>query len=131
MKLAIVFRQLKTKCGSICACIASTCVPASSESWSCAESWSPSAPRSSTSASLPAARASERCGAGDAFSARAERSIGLVHLTEAVLAEVRARYGEPATLEWTGEISEREHALATYDPARMHDVTLFITNGSR
>ena len=54
-----------------------------------------------------------------------------MHLTEAVLAEVRARYGEPATLEWTGEISEREHALATYDPARMHDVTLFITNGSR
>jgi 8-oxo-dGTP pyrophosphatase MutT (NUDIX family) len=49
-----------------------------------------------------------------------------VHLTEARLAELRARYGEPALLEWTGEITAREHALATYDPRRMHDVTLFI-----
>ena len=29
-------------------------------------------------------------------------------------------------LEWDGEITEREHALATYNPARTHDVTLFI-----
>jgi ADP-ribose pyrophosphatase YjhB (NUDIX family) len=45
------------------------------------------------------------------------------------LAPVRERYGEPILLEWEGEISEREHALATYDPKRMHDVTLFILNG--
>ncbi len=54
-----------------------------------------------------------------------------MHLTEAVLAELRARYGEPAELEWRGEISEHEHALATYDPERMHDVTLFVMNGNR
>jgi ADP-ribose pyrophosphatase YjhB (NUDIX family) len=54
-----------------------------------------------------------------------------VHVDEAVIAPLRARYGEPATLEWKGEISEREHALATYDPLRMHDVTLFIFNSDR
>ena len=54
-----------------------------------------------------------------------------MHLTEAVLAPLRERYGEPARLEWEGEISEREHALATYNPKRMHDVTLFILNGER
>jgi ADP-ribose pyrophosphatase YjhB (NUDIX family) len=54
-----------------------------------------------------------------------------MHLTEAVLAPVRERYGEPTRLEWEGEISEREHALATYNPRRMHDVTLFILNGER
>jgi ADP-ribose pyrophosphatase YjhB (NUDIX family) len=54
-----------------------------------------------------------------------------MHVDEAVLAPLRARFGEPATLEWEGEISEREHALATYDPRRMHDVTLFIFNGDR
>jgi ADP-ribose pyrophosphatase YjhB (NUDIX family) len=54
-----------------------------------------------------------------------------VHVTEAVLAPLRERFGEPALLEWESEISEREHALATYDPQRMHDVTLFILNGER
>jgi ADP-ribose pyrophosphatase YjhB (NUDIX family) len=54
-----------------------------------------------------------------------------VHLTEAILAPLRDRYGEPARLEWEGEIDEREHALATYNPKRMHDVTLFILNGER
>ncbi len=54
-----------------------------------------------------------------------------MHLTEAVLAPLRERYGEPALIEWTGAISEQEHALATYDPKRMHDVTLFILNGER
>jgi ADP-ribose pyrophosphatase YjhB (NUDIX family) len=54
-----------------------------------------------------------------------------VHVDEAVLAPLRERFGEPATLEWEGEISEREHALATYNPRRMHDVTLFIFNGER
>jgi 8-oxo-dGTP pyrophosphatase MutT (NUDIX family) len=49
-----------------------------------------------------------------------------VHLTDELLAPVRARYGEPAVLDWEGEISGREHALATYNPERMHDVTLLI-----
>jgi 8-oxo-dGTP pyrophosphatase MutT (NUDIX family) len=49
-----------------------------------------------------------------------------VHVTEEILAPLRDRYGEPAMLEWSGDISEREHALATYNPARLHDVTLFI-----
>jgi ADP-ribose pyrophosphatase YjhB (NUDIX family) len=54
-----------------------------------------------------------------------------VHLTDAVLAPIRARYGEPDVLQWAGAISEREYRVATYDPARLHDVTLFITNGAR
>jgi ADP-ribose pyrophosphatase YjhB (NUDIX family) len=54
----------------------------------------------------------------------------IVHVTEEVLAPLRARYGEPAVLEWTGEISRREHALATYNPVRRHDVTLFILDAS-
>jgi ADP-ribose pyrophosphatase YjhB (NUDIX family) len=54
-----------------------------------------------------------------------------VHVTEAVLEPLRKRYGKPALLEWRGDISEREHALATYNPKRMHDVTLFILNGER
>jgi 8-oxo-dGTP pyrophosphatase MutT (NUDIX family) len=52
-----------------------------------------------------------------------------MHLTDEILAPIRARYGEPDVLEWEGEISEREHGLATYNPARLHDVTLFILNG--
>ena len=54
-----------------------------------------------------------------------------MHVDEAVLAPLRDRFGEPATLAWEGEISEREHSLATYDPRRMHDVTLFIFSGER
>jgi ADP-ribose pyrophosphatase YjhB (NUDIX family) len=54
-----------------------------------------------------------------------------VHVDEAILAPLRARFGEPLTFSWHGDISEYEHALATYDPERMHDVTLFITNGER
>jgi len=54
-----------------------------------------------------------------------------VHVTEAVLAPMRERYGEPALLEWESEIDAREHSLATYNPKRMHDVTLFILNGER
>jgi ADP-ribose pyrophosphatase YjhB (NUDIX family) len=54
-----------------------------------------------------------------------------VHLTDEVLAPLRKRFGEPPRLEWEGEIDEREHALATYNPKRMHDVTLFILNGER
>jgi 8-oxo-dGTP pyrophosphatase MutT (NUDIX family) len=54
-----------------------------------------------------------------------------MHLTEEILAPIRERYGEPAILEWQGEISELEYNLATYDPKRMHDVTLFILSGER
>jgi 8-oxo-dGTP pyrophosphatase MutT (NUDIX family) len=54
-----------------------------------------------------------------------------MHLTEEILAPIRARYGEPAVLEWAGEISEREYGIATYDPRRVHDVTLFILNRER
>jgi 8-oxo-dGTP pyrophosphatase MutT (NUDIX family) len=54
-----------------------------------------------------------------------------VHVTEEILAPLRARYGEPMRLVWEGEISEREHRLATFDPERSHDVTLFITNRDR
>jgi 8-oxo-dGTP pyrophosphatase MutT (NUDIX family) len=54
-----------------------------------------------------------------------------VHVDEAVLAPLRKRFGEPVQLEWEGEISEREHSLATYNPNRAHDVTLFILNGER
>ena len=54
-----------------------------------------------------------------------------MHLTEEILVPIRARYGEPAILEWEGDISEVEYERATYDPTRMHDVTLFILNGNR
>jgi 8-oxo-dGTP pyrophosphatase MutT (NUDIX family) len=54
-----------------------------------------------------------------------------MHLTEEVLAPIRARYGEPSVLEWSGEISEREWNVATYDPGRTHDVTLFILYDER
>lgn len=48
-----------------------------------------------------------------------------------MLAPLRERFGEPVVLRWKGDVSEAEHALATYDPRRTHDVTLFITNGDR
>jgi ADP-ribose pyrophosphatase YjhB (NUDIX family) len=54
-----------------------------------------------------------------------------MHLTDEILAPIRARYGEPAVMEWEGAISEREYGVATYNPARVHDVTLFILNGER
>jgi ADP-ribose pyrophosphatase YjhB (NUDIX family) len=50
----------------------------------------------------------------------------IVHVTDEVLAPVIARYGTPAELEWSGEVTEEEFALATYNPNRRHDVTLFI-----
>jgi len=50
----------------------------------------------------------------------------IVHVTDEVLAPVIARYGSPADLRWEGEISEPELALATYNPRRVHDVTLFV-----
>src|SRR5262245_36261218 len=54
-----------------------------------------------------------------------------MHLNDAVLAPIRARYGEPRILEWEGEISDREYGIATYNPVRTHDVTLFILNDDR
>jgi ADP-ribose pyrophosphatase YjhB (NUDIX family) len=54
-----------------------------------------------------------------------------VHLTDEILAPLRARYGEPRLLEWRGDITEREYELATYNPDRLHDVTVFILNGDR
>jgi ADP-ribose pyrophosphatase YjhB (NUDIX family) len=39
---------------------------------------------------------------------------------------LRERYGKPALLEWDGAISDAEWAVATYNPERFHDVTLFI-----
>jgi hypothetical protein len=36
--------------------------------------------------------------------------IGIVHVTEELLAPLRARYGNPVRLEWAGEITEREAA---------------------
>jgi len=54
-----------------------------------------------------------------------------MHVDEELLAPLRLCYGEPDVLTWEGEISQAEHALATYNPRRMHDVTLFITNGER
>jgi ADP-ribose pyrophosphatase YjhB (NUDIX family) len=54
-----------------------------------------------------------------------------VHVDEAVLASIRERFGEPVTVEWTGEVSDPELAMITYNPARRHDVTLFVFNGER
>jgi ADP-ribose pyrophosphatase YjhB (NUDIX family) len=45
-------------------------------------------------------------------------------------ATLRALYGEPVVLPWEGEISDEEWAVATYNPARFHDVTLFILDPS-
>ena len=54
-----------------------------------------------------------------------------MHVDEATLAPVRARFGAPAELRWDGEISDFEWAIATHNPARTHDVTLFILDPSR
>ena len=49
-----------------------------------------------------------------------------MHVDEAVLAPVRERFGSPVVLPWEGEISDLEWTIATHNPARTHDVTLFI-----
>jgi ADP-ribose pyrophosphatase YjhB (NUDIX family) len=54
-----------------------------------------------------------------------------VHVDETVLARVRKRFGEPAALEWEGDVSDPELAMITYNPSRRHDVTLFVFNGDR
>jgi ADP-ribose pyrophosphatase YjhB (NUDIX family) len=54
-----------------------------------------------------------------------------VHLDDAALDPLRARYGEPATLTWEGDVSEPEFRLAGWNPARRHDFTFFVFNGDR
>src|SRR6266542_6252354 len=49
-----------------------------------------------------------------------------MHLTEAVLAPLRARYGEPEPLVWEGKVSADEFTLAGGSPERRHDVTFFV-----
>jgi ADP-ribose pyrophosphatase YjhB (NUDIX family) len=49
-----------------------------------------------------------------------------MHLTEAVLAPLRVRYGEPRPLRWEGDVSAPEFALAGGSPGRRHDVTFFV-----
>lgn len=50
----------------------------------------------------------------------------MTHVDESVLAPVRDRFGDPARVDWEGEISGAEWAIATHNPTRTHDVTLFI-----
>jgi ADP-ribose pyrophosphatase YjhB (NUDIX family) len=54
-----------------------------------------------------------------------------VHVTDEILAPLREQYGEPAELFWAGAGTKREYELATYNPARTHDVTLFILDPGR
>jgi ADP-ribose pyrophosphatase YjhB (NUDIX family) len=54
-----------------------------------------------------------------------------MHVGEAVLTPVRELFGTPAVLRWDGEISDIEWAIATHNPVRTHDVTLFILDPSR
>ena len=49
------------------------------------------------------------------------------HVPASVLSDsFRRLYGEPALLEWDGDITDVEWGVATYNPSRFHDVTLFI-----
>jgi ADP-ribose pyrophosphatase YjhB (NUDIX family) len=54
-----------------------------------------------------------------------------MHVDDTVLAPLRKRFGAPLVLEWNGEISDREWGIATYNPVRTHDVTLFILDRAR
>ena len=54
-----------------------------------------------------------------------------MHVDESVLAGVREQFGTPAELVWRGEISAAEWAVATHNPVRTHDVTLFILDPVR
>jgi ADP-ribose pyrophosphatase YjhB (NUDIX family) len=54
-----------------------------------------------------------------------------VHVGDAVLAPLRERFGTPVELPWHGEISDVEWAIATHNPTRTHDVTLFILDPSQ
>jgi ADP-ribose pyrophosphatase YjhB (NUDIX family) len=54
-----------------------------------------------------------------------------MHVDDAMLAPLRERFGEPVVLDWDGAISDAEWGIATYNPARTHDVTLFILDPAR
>jgi ADP-ribose pyrophosphatase YjhB (NUDIX family) len=54
-----------------------------------------------------------------------------MHVDEALLAPVRERFGAPAVRCWEGAISDLEWAVATHNPTRFHDVTLFILDPAR
>jgi ADP-ribose pyrophosphatase YjhB (NUDIX family) len=54
-----------------------------------------------------------------------------MHVDEAILAPVRERFGTPSVLRWDGEISDHEWKVATHNPVRTHDVTLFILDPAR
>ena len=54
-----------------------------------------------------------------------------MHVGEEVLVPVRELLGTPAVLPWDGEISDAEWAIATHNPVRTHDVTLFILDPVR
>jgi 8-oxo-dGTP diphosphatase len=54
-----------------------------------------------------------------------------VHVGEAVLAPLRERFGSPVEMPWAGEISALEWSVATHNPSRTHDVTLFILDRRR
>ena len=54
-----------------------------------------------------------------------------MHVTEAVLAPLRVRYGEPRALPWEGEVTAEEFALAGRSPERRHDATFFVFHGER
>jgi len=54
-----------------------------------------------------------------------------MHVGDELLAPVRDLLGTPAVLPWAGEISDVEWEIATYNPLRTHDVTLFILDPAR
>jgi len=54
-----------------------------------------------------------------------------MHVDDLVLEPLRERFGAPVILTWDGAITDEEWAIATYNPSRRHDVTLFILDPSR
>jgi 8-oxo-dGTP diphosphatase len=54
-----------------------------------------------------------------------------VHVDDATLEPLRERFGTPVELPWAGEITDAEWSIATHNPVRTHDVTLFILDPSR
>jgi ADP-ribose pyrophosphatase YjhB (NUDIX family) len=55
----------------------------------------------------------------------------VTHVDDAMLARMRTKFGTPVELPWEGEISDVEWTIATHNPARTHDVTLFILDPAR
>src|SRR5436305_2797404 len=149
MKLAIVFRQLKRKCGSISACsafssalAAARAEPASSDSCSWADSWSASAASRSTSssargepsvaktASVPIGPSVMRSGAitaapsGQAGWRQATRSaIGATRVSSAESASKTGRIGSSPAAWWSAP-------APTYASTRVVSVTETAPNPS-